>query len=231
MLSLLSFRTPSRAKMGGIVLDLLVSEELTLEGEVTEYAVEDGTTISDHITRKAERLRITGTMAVTDAAAFTLLNKAQKFVDVIEMLRAMHKGRALVEVSTGRMIYKEMAFQSLVATRSNDGPGGNIITIAAELKQVRKVRLKTASVPAARATAPASGRAGATNTAAGRTASSSSQAATSTANTMGPPRPERSAINSLRYSTAGQAGIAGVRDATSSAIDWVKGITGYGAAR
>lgn len=226
MLSLFNFSSAKQTKLGSILLDVMVSEELTLEGEVTEYAVEDGTEISDHITRRAERLRIVGRMAVTDAAAFTLLNKAQKFVDVIEMLRAMHKARALVEVSTGRMIYKEMAFRSMVASRTNGGEGGNIIEISAELKQVRKVRLKTASVPAARAAAPAAGRAGATNRTAGRTTSSSSQAATTTATTTD--RPYRSLTNSAIQSSAGQAVIGGARDVGGRVADVFRSVIGRG---
>jgi hypothetical protein len=40
-----------RSKLGGLALDVLASEEINLEGQVTQYPVEDGTVISDHITQ------------------------------------------------------------------------------------------------------------------------------------------------------------------------------------
>jgi hypothetical protein len=182
-----------RSKLGGLILDVLVSEEIELEAEVTRYPVEDGTIISDHITQGPERLRISGLVSTADVTAFAFVTSAvsllrgedgpgaTKLVDAIDLLRSMHKARALVTVSTGQMLYEEMGFTRLKAVRSNGDKGGNWLQIDAELMKVRKVKLKTAEVPEKPAAKPAQGRAGATNTPAGRSSSSSTQAAGATA--------------------------------------------------
>jgi hypothetical protein len=176
MISLLSFSDRSRSQLGMLILDVLVSEEIDLAAEVTRYPVEDGTIISDHITQGVETIRISGMVSTASVAAFSFSAGpgSIKLVDAVEKLRAMHKARALVTISTGQMLYEDFAFTNLNAVRSNGDKGGNWLQVRGELIKVRKSRLKTADVPAEQAArAPARGRAGATNTPAGRTSSTS----------------------------------------------------------
>ena len=58
-----------RTRLGTLILDVLVTEEIDLPSEVSRYPVEDGVIISDHITLGNETLRIAGTIALADAAA------------------------------------------------------------------------------------------------------------------------------------------------------------------
>jgi hypothetical protein len=188
-----------RSKLGGLILDVLVSEEIELEAEVTRYPVEDGTIISDHITQGPERLRISGLVSTADVTAFAFVTSAvsllrgedgpgaTKLVDAIDLLRSMHKARALVTVSTGQMLYEDMGFTRLKAVRSNGDKGGNWLEINAELMKVRKVKLKTAEVPEKPAQGAAQGRTGTTNTPAGRSSASSTGTGT-TGTTAAAPR-------------------------------------------
>jgi hypothetical protein len=167
----------NRSKVGAIVFDALVSEELNLEGEVTLYPVEDGSLIADHIFQGAERVRISGIVSTGDMAVFSFAGGGKtKLVDALDTLRSMHKERALITVSTGIQQYTEMGIASLNAVRANDDRGGNVLQIRAELVKVRKVTLKTAEVPEAQAKAPAKGRAGQTNKPAGKSSASSTSA-------------------------------------------------------
>lgn len=186
MTALLS-ATDRRTKLGLLVLDVLVAEEIRLPSEVTRYPVEDGTVISDHVTQGAETVRIEGTMALADAAAIetsTAMSRATgydltspdpgaRMVDVVELLRRMHKERQVVSVSTGRMLYEEMAFEDLTAVRSTDRDGGNWLTVRAELTRLNKVTLRKAQVPEKPAQGAAAGRAGQTNKPAGRSSGTS----------------------------------------------------------
>lgn len=168
--SLLGF-SDRRTKLGALVLDILTSEELNLPSEVSRYPVEDGSTISDHITQGSETLRISGFVSSADVLAFAFLRGAgpgnAKLVDAIGQLRTMHAARALVTVSTGQMRYEGYAFANLRAVRSSSD-GGNWLEVEAELVQVRKVTLKTADVPESTAKEPAKGRSGKTQASAGK---------------------------------------------------------------
>lgn len=186
MMTVLSF-ADRRTRLGGLVLDVLVSEEIDLAAEVTRYPVEDGTIISDHITQGVETVRIAGMVSTASVMAFSFTGGgAYKLVDAVEMLRDMHKARALVTISTGQMIYTDMGFTNLNAVRSNDERGGNWLQVRGELVKVRKARLRTAEVPEAPAQAPAKGRAGETNKPAGKSGDASAQGATGAAGATGP---------------------------------------------
>lgn len=186
MMSVLSF-SRHQTRLGSLVIDVLVSEEIDLQAEVTRYPVEDGTIISDHVTQGEERVRISGLVSTADVTAFSFSSPGStKLVDAVEMLRSMHKARALVTVSTGQMLYADMAFTHLRATRSNGEQGGNWLEVSGELIKVRKVTLKTAEVPEAKVQGPAKGRAGPTNTPAGKSAAASSQAATNAPQSASP---------------------------------------------
>jgi hypothetical protein len=171
-----------RTRIGKLVLDVLLTEEIDLPSTVTQYPVEDGTIISDHITEGSETVRINGVIATQSAAAFGFTfdsDGSAKMIDVVEALREMHAARSIVAVSSGQMLYEDMAFTSLQASRAAgaDG-GGNWLSVKAEMIKVRKVQLRTADVPAERVATPANGRAGQTGQQAGRSTPSTANTAT-----------------------------------------------------
>jgi hypothetical protein len=163
-----------RPELGALILDVAITEEVHLEADVTQFWVEDGTVISDHVTQGPKNLRIIGVIATVDVGSFSFDEGGEpKVIDVMETLDRMHAERALVTISTGQMQYTDMAFTSLTATRTASAEGGNWLSINAEARKVRKVGLKTAEVPAenVRSTDAAKGRAGQTNKAAGKNSS------------------------------------------------------------
>lgn len=176
-----------RTKLGVLLLDVLISEEVSFESQVTMYPVEDGTEISDHITEGSKRIRLSGMIATADAsggwgflaglgvgAEYRANNPQEaKLIDVIEALERMHKSREVVTISTGQMVYENMAFTNMTASRASQGGTGNWLNINAELVRVRKVKLKTADVPPPENVSNANGaagRSGETNKPAGRNA-------------------------------------------------------------
>lgn len=196
-----------RTKLGVLLLDVLATEELSFPSEVSMYPVEDGTQISDHITQEPERLRLGGLISTADvsggfgiAAAFGFsTDNSSKLIDVIEALRQMHKARAPINISTGQLVYYDMAFSNLEARRSSDGDGGNWLNVSAELVKITKVKLKTADVPAPENTSgEAAGRAGETNKPGGRSTpnSNSSSGNSAAANAQGttPARDQTAAL-------------------------------------
>lgn len=208
-----------RTMLGVLLLDALLTEEINFNSEVTLYPVEDGTTISDHITEGPERVRIGGVISTADVSGgagslssfgFSASTQATKLIDVIEALKEMHVARELVDVSTGQLVYRGMAFVSLSAKRSSDGLGGNWVSIEAELIKVNKVRLKTADVPAPETmNAPASGRGGETNRPAGQSTPSGNTSGNAAGNnsansSAAQPRELRSTLYGSRPGTPNQ---------------------------
>lgn len=211
MISVFSF-SDRRSQLGALVLDVLISEEIDLAAEVTRYPVEDGTTISDHITQGVETVRISGMVSTASVAAFSFSAAPGmvKLVDAVEKLRAMHKARAVVTISTGQMVYKDMAFTSLNAVRTAGERGGNWLSIKGELVKVRKVKLKQAEVPAEPVAEPAKGRAGQTNKPAGKASPTSTTAgATSGAASGAAPVTPAYAIGDKLVQQLGALGVIG----------------------
>jgi hypothetical protein len=182
-MSILISTTDKRTQLGAILLDCLLSEEINFESQVTLYPVEDGTEISDHITQGTKRVRISGVISTADISGgfgFSSLfgyatDNSMKFIDVVEEIEAMYKGREMLNIFTAQVYYENMAFTSLNVSRSADGLGGNWASIKAELIKINKVSLKTASVPAPETTAePATGRSGETNKPAGKSTANAS---------------------------------------------------------
>lgn len=168
-----------RTKMGTLVLDVLTNEEIEFPAEVTLYPTEDGAQISDHVTQGPERVRISGLMSTADVVAFAYFRDgggqgATKLVEAVDMLREMHKARALVSISTGQMLYEDMGIAGMTARRSAGGDGGNWLEVQAEFIKVKKVRLKQAEAPASGKAGDggAKGRTGKTGTKAGKAAAS-----------------------------------------------------------
>ena len=161
-----------RTRIGGLILDVTLTEELGFEAEVSLYPVESGVTISDHVTQGAETLRISGTIPTQDVFAYEANQEGvAKVVDVVETLRKMHADRGVLDVSSGQLLHESFAFTRMTATRSADAEGGNWFSISAELTKVRKVELRTAEVPDEQRVSTqdgAQGRAGQTNKAAGK---------------------------------------------------------------
>jgi hypothetical protein len=183
-MSILLTSTTIRASLGAILLDCLLSEEITYESQVTLYPVETGVEISDHITQGSKKVRISGVISTKDVSSgfgFSSLfgyatDNSAKLIDIVEAMEKMHSDRAIVDIYTNQILYETMAFTSLNISRSADQMGGNWASIKAELIKIRKVSLKTADVPAEEKTAePAKGRSGETNKPAGKSNASGAE--------------------------------------------------------
>lgn len=134
-------------ELGLLQLDVLVTENLTFPSEVTKYPIEDGSEISDHITKGSEELNITG--AITSAMDWSLQfgSCKSKLIEAVDTLRKMHEDRKVVKIVTGMGTYEDMGFTALSFNRSNSDKGGNWIDINASLRKVVKVQLKQADLP------------------------------------------------------------------------------------
>ncbi|NBI43466.1 hypothetical protein GVX76_08205 [[Haemophilus] felis] len=155
----------TKTTIGVLELDALLTESTSLRSQITEYPVEDGSVISDHITQEAETLTIEGVIT----GAGTLFNVAQgkaKLISAKESLRQLHQERALLTVTTGVEIYPDFAIESCEISRTADG--GEKFDVNLTLKKIKKVTLKTADIPPEKTSGSATGKAGKTKANAGK---------------------------------------------------------------
>lgn len=149
--------------VGEISLDLILTETHSLNAAVTQHPVQDGSTISDHITI----LPRSGTMRVLvsnfslaaaaeskaetwqevyeqgEAAQKSLPNRA---ADTWEKLKDLEKSRELVKVVTALEVYEDVALTRVETVR--DGETGDALEIDIDYEQVTKVKLKETKVTA-----------------------------------------------------------------------------------
>lgn len=165
----------TRSKVGYLELDVLVTENLSLPSDVTKYPIEDGSEISDHITQGSEELNITGSISGSTSFGLSYFGDPtklgscrSKIIDAVDTLRKMHKERKVIKVVTGLGKYEDMAFTALSLNRGSGDKGGNWIDINASLRKIKKVKLKTADLPAEQAKGDAKGKTGKTESKTGK---------------------------------------------------------------
>ena len=149
--------------VGEISLDLILTETHSLNAVVTQHPVQDGSTISDHITI----LPRSGTMRVLvsnfslstaegdaradwdeiydqgEAAQKSIPNRAE---EAWKKLKDLVKKRELVKVVTSLEVYEDVALTRVETTR--DGDTGDALEIDIDYEQVTKVKLKETKVTA-----------------------------------------------------------------------------------
>lgn len=157
--------TQARQTMiGSLRLDVLMEVSSEFGSTATEYPVENGASISDHITVMPMTISLLG---IVSSATATLYGQAgrHRLVESENLLRDLINARQTIQVMTDLNTYPDMAFESGIVSRDNSG---DHIRIECRLKQIRKVNLQETEIPADIVAQDVRGRAGGT-TNAGRT--------------------------------------------------------------
>ena len=149
--------------VGEISLDLILTEGHSLNAAVTQHPVQDGSTISDHITilpRNGTLRALVSNFSLAGASS----NKAETWQDVYEQgeaaqeslpnraadtwekLKELVKRRELVKVVTALEVYEDMALTRVETTR--DGDTGDALEIEIDYEQAVRVKLKETKVTA-----------------------------------------------------------------------------------
>lgn len=152
-----------------LVLDAMVSESHPLENSVTEYPIEAGANIVDHIQNRPREITVEG--FITNApirylaglgdnargvvgSSDEVTGKALNYAEVaFAFLQALHASRSLVNVVTKFKTYENMALVS--GTIPRDRNTGDALRFSLILREVRKVSLKTTLAPVKKTTSGA----------------------------------------------------------------------------
>ena len=129
----------------GYPLDLVESEEHSLEAEITDYPVEDGSDISDNIRLKPRTLTLNGAI-VSDTPIGAIASDPTRKLgagnpppsqDAYRRLEALYESRKPVEVVTGLKRYTNMVLETLTIPREAKDAGA--LVFSAHFKQIRTV--------------------------------------------------------------------------------------------
>lgn len=104
-----------RSEFGSIVFDTVTVEEHKYASRVTNFPVEFGPIVSDHIVKEPDRVNITGIVSDTPINIFAPFNRS---VDVFNKLVDIQARRVVVELVTGIKVYSNMAITLLDVPRN-----------------------------------------------------------------------------------------------------------------
>ena len=145
MLSLL-FGGIRKAKIGVLELDASLSERHEFENVITNFPIETGGEVSDHIYMKPDKVMIQGFVTNSPPLIFDLtLGRADRVGDALETLLSIRDNRELVTVVTGLIIYDNMVMKRLIIPRSSRT--GEALRFSAEFVKITKVASETAEIP------------------------------------------------------------------------------------
>jgi hypothetical protein len=145
---------PKIYRINGVGLDVVVSETIDLQSDVTAYPVEDGEDVSDHVHNQP---LVVVVEAIVSGTPIALANERED--NPVAQVRA-----ALEEIRSRRQpftyegvhrIYKSMVFEALSFPR--DPSTGNTLRISATMRQVNLrelVRVASAFRPAPKSSGP-----------------------------------------------------------------------------
>lgn len=154
-----------RTVIGVLELDALLDENTSLRSQITEYPIEDGSVISDHISQESETLSLEGVITGT-GTLFNIAAGKSKLIAAKETLRTLHKNRELITIITGVDVYEDFAIESCNINRNSDD--GEQFSVSMELRKIKKVTLRTEEIPPEKTSGTATGKAGKTKTKAGK---------------------------------------------------------------
>lgn len=142
--------------IGALQLDALLNETTDLPSNITEYPVEDGPPVTDHITQSAERLSLSG---VVTGAGVTLFGAGgrSKMIAAKEALRTIQEQRLPITIVTGMDVYQSFGMGNATISRTNEGEK---LTIDCEFRKIRKVSLREADIPPEKVSATEGGPSG-----------------------------------------------------------------------
>ena len=156
--SLLFGLAGNQTMVGSVPLDALLTEDTELSANASQYAVEDGTVISDHITQEPERLSLAG--VVTAASIFTFgAGGRSKLIAAKDALRQIHERRVPITIITGSDVYMHFAMVNARISRSNEGEQ---LSLSCGFQKINMAQLREADIPPAKVAPSAKGKAGQT---------------------------------------------------------------------
>lgn len=129
-----------QGQIGSLTLEATLSENHIGRSNITRQAIEDGSSITDHIVNEPESVSIEGFISNTPISGGINIRTQ----DAFDTLYDIWLDKELVTVVTGYRVYSDMAITNLNVPRSLDI--GQAIRFTVELTKINKVGSSSQSV-------------------------------------------------------------------------------------
>lgn len=155
------------AQIGELLVDVVVSREASYRSDVTEYPVETGFVISDHISRKAPTLTLEVVFTPTPVTWVDTIGTAgNRLAEVQAAIKDMYDKAEPVTIKLADAIWTNMVMTSAPLARTVQD--GICYKMQLNFTQVRIVEQKTGEVSEDNAAEDTEGKAGETESDAGQ---------------------------------------------------------------
>lgn len=132
-----------QTKIGTLQIDALLSEQNVLLSSATQYPVEDGSTISDHVTRQSVQLAVSGVVTSAGVSLFSPGGRT-KLVRAKDALKRIHADRQPITIVTGMDVYSGYVMTTARIGRTNEGEK---LTLDCSFLEIRKTQVEKAAIP------------------------------------------------------------------------------------
>ena len=129
-----------------INVDAMIQEKHSFQAQVTEYPVEDGTDISDHVVIKPVQLSVEGIVSNSPiylGIDFLITNRVMTAHDTFA---AAQRVAAFMSIVTGIHVYKNMIIEDYTVVR--EAKNGQALEFTMSLKQVSVMQTQTVEINA-----------------------------------------------------------------------------------
>lgn len=130
-IGLLFGRKYARSSIQGIFLDATVSEDHHYVSRVTQFPIESGSVITDHVINEPDTLSLSGIVSDSPLAFLSSFNRSS---DAFNRLVRIHELKERVTVVTGIKVYQNMIMTSLSVPRTVET--GQALNFVMEFQQV-----------------------------------------------------------------------------------------------
>lgn len=133
VVSLLFGRKYAQTQVSNVFIDATVSEDHSYNNRVTNYPLENGSSISDHIITEPFTLNISGIVSDTPLNILSIFNRS---VDSMNRLIRIVEQKEVITVVTGIKVYTDMVITSLNIPRNIQS--GQSLTFNIEMQKLRR---------------------------------------------------------------------------------------------
>ena len=149
MLTTLLFEPKRKGKIGTLEIDVVFEEQPDFDSDVTQYPIETGESISDHVILNPIKLTMRGFISQTPIRILdtnTILGN-DLVQTAFDKLLEIRDSKDVVDVVTGLKVYSDMIMNRLSFPR--DRQTGQSLNFRAEFIQIKKTAsiLETGEIP------------------------------------------------------------------------------------
>lgn len=173
--AVLLFGQTAQKTIGGIQIDAFVDEGHEKSAEATEYPVEDGARITDHVISSPDTLSLTCVVGVAPLGSTDLDTGVNRPLDVYDSLTELMEARETIEVVTGLKVYQNMIITGFSVPRTKDN--GRSLEFTMSLKKIEIRASQSTAIPSKKLKAGSGGTAGSSRVAQSKANTGKAQAA------------------------------------------------------